>query len=97
MRHDNNTPQSPYSAVEHHTGARLVLKIIQAHGPMPDRRLEWWAVRLGLHPISARCRRAELASAGLVQWTGRRVRLSSGRLARVWTATTTTNQGRTPT
>ena len=37
-----------------------------------------------LSPSGTRTRRAELVRAGLVEWSGEKARISTGRLARVW-------------
>jgi hypothetical protein len=62
--------------------------VLDMEGPLTDEELvKAYAVRWPHFPQSPsglRTRRAELVARGLVEWTGRRRPLVSGRLAREW-------------
>jgi hypothetical protein len=65
---------------------KTVLAAFDAYGPMTDQAL---VTRLDglMSPSGARTRRRELADMGLVEDTGLRVKLASGRQAAVWQMT----------
>ena len=71
----------------------VVLDLLRKHGPLPDHGIEGWHKMRGLSSkggdySGARLRtaRSALVRKGLVEWTGERVVLPSGRHARVWRA-----------
>jgi predicted ArsR family transcriptional regulator len=79
------TSREAHQSVRHGSHRRIVLAILKAKGPCTDRRLEYWAERLGVSGSSARGRRAELVKMGKVKPSGV-VRLPNGRPAIVWRA-----------
>lgn len=70
-----------------------MLDVLVAGGPMTDEQLQQtYSEQRGLpaqSPSGLRTRRAELVDAGLVEPTGDKRPMTTGRLARVWRATTT--------
>lgn len=65
-----------------------VWRVLDVAGPMTDEELveaypTHWPC-LSQAPSGIRTRRAELVTRGLVEWTGRKRPLASGRLAREW-------------
>jgi hypothetical protein len=73
------------------TTQERVLKIFQVRGPMNDEALAdiWeYLVRHGKYPLISdsglRSRRAELVARGLLEDSGRRVKMRSGRNSIVW-------------
>lgn len=65
---------------------RVILTILRLNGPLTDEQI---AERLDdfqhtISPSGARTRRAELVAAGYVRDSGKRTRMSSGRMAIVW-------------
>lgn len=66
-----------------------VLHVIKHNGPMTDETLAHWCWRFYQWPPSkstARSRRKELVTKGLVEATGETVKLPSGRSAMTWRA-----------
>jgi len=87
----NSDPATSHEAAASLSDAQLresqaiVLEALREHGPMPDHELV--PLLTGkLSASGARTRRAELAQAGLVAYTGENVRTESGRQAMVWGA-----------
>jgi len=77
------TSREAKKSVRHGSHRRIVLAILKCRGPMSDRRLQYWAERLGVSQSSARGRRAELVKLGQVEPAGV-VRLPNGRPAISW-------------
>lgn len=67
-----------------------ILELLRRYGPLTDERLGFRhrAVFVGkfMSPSGIRTRRAELVAKGLVEWTGRKIKMSTGRMAREWRA-----------
>lgn len=68
---------------------KQVHRLLRMFGPMTDERLVLMARTTGwnVSPSGLRTRRHELVAAGLVEDTGRRDTLASGRRAIVWAVT----------
>ena len=79
------TSREARKTARHGSARRIVLAILKCRGPMSDRRLQYWAGRLGVSQSSARGRRAELVKLGKVKPAGV-VRLPNGRPAISWRA-----------
>lgn len=85
-------PETSHAAAEsvHDLGRRqaAVREALTILGPCTDEELAAEYAALFPHvpqsPSGLRTRRAELVAAGLVEWTGRKVRMTTGRLGRTW-------------
>jgi hypothetical protein len=63
-----------------------ILRILRDVGPMTDEGLVGWVDPNLMSPSGTRTRRSELVAKGLVEWTGRKIKMSTGRMAREWRA-----------
>jgi hypothetical protein len=88
-------PETSKAAADSVRGIResqqFILGLFRRFGPMTDERLvlrvsEDRGPHVKLSPSGIRTRRKELESLILVRFTGRREKISTGRLARVWEA-----------
>ena len=86
-----NDPDPSHEAAESIGDLRprllAVHNMLAEYGPMTDYELTRLYAKAGLirqSPSGVRSRRAELVKQGLVEWTGDKVVLPSGRRAMVW-------------
>lgn len=88
-RTDPDTSHAAAASVKVRQSQERILALLRRTGPVTDSELidaatyEPWL----MSPSGIRSRRAELVDAGLVEDSGQRVRLPSGRLSIVWAAT----------
>ena len=83
-------PETSHAAAESVRNLRMsqsyVLSILREVGPMTDECLQGWIDPKVMSPSGIRTRRSELVKLGKVEWSGEKVPMSTGRMARVWRA-----------
>lgn len=90
---DPDTSQDAAASVDVRRSQAQVLRVLAELGPSTDEQLVDFFTQSAncggpyrMSPSGVRSRRAELVRLGLVQWTGQRACMHTGRMARVWEA-----------
>lgn len=68
---------------------KAVLLVLRSRGPLCDQDIFLHLTETGynISPSGCRTRRKELCDIGLVEWSGHRIKLRTGRKSRIWQAT----------